>query len=593
MADLIAEGPHASERWQQKLPTGAPIVVGNDEPAWAVPWERWISRRHAQLVYEHDKLNVKKLPTAHNPIFFHGHETDDFEMRGGDCFVIGQTVFMLSADHEPSSPGRKLAQAYSIGPEQLRSIPFRDAPHRIDVLGHLSSVISGLTDRNELYVHTVDLLLQGIRRAEAVGIVEVAPDGDHAEVKTLYADHRLTTGADVQPSRRLVREAIQNLKKSVVHVWSAEETAEQRFTMRSTFDWAFCTPLHGESCRRLGLYVTGRLAPDAALFDRTCPQAADLDEDVKFTELVATIVSSLLEVKDLQHRQDVLSHFFSPSVLPLLTARDPEKTLQPAETEVTVMFCDLRGFSGKVEAAGEELMPILDRVSRALGVMSHCILEHSGAVADFLGDAAMGFWGWPLRKYDDLKQACLAALEIRETFDSLSRQSGHPLAGFMAGVGIATGHAVAGQIGSQDQVKVTVFGPCVNLAARLEGLTKLLRVPVLLDEATASVVKEQIPSSVGRLRRLALIKPQGLQTPVMVSELLPPAERDARLSDDDVAHYEAGLAEFLRGNWSAAYERLHRVPAEDRGKDLLMSFILRHDHTPPPNWDGVISIDQK
>ncbi|HWB14643.1 MAG TPA: adenylate/guanylate cyclase domain-containing protein [Pirellulales bacterium] len=594
MAELIAEAAGSKERWQRELRAGSTIVLGKDGPDWAVPWERWISRHHVKLVYEHDRLSVRRLPEGRNPVFFHGHEADDFEMRSGECFVIGGTVFTFNASHESSPQRARPAQEYSIGAEQLRNIPFRDAPHRIDVLGHLSNVISGLTDRNELYVQTVSLLLEGIRRANAIAVVEVAPDGDRAEVKTLCADHRLTTGAEVQPSRRLVREAIQHLKKSVVHVWSpGQEAAEQLFTMRSKFDWAFCTPLHGESCQRLGLYVTGQSAPEVALFDRTSAAGTDLDEDVKFAELVATILSSLLEVKELQHRQDVLSHFFSPRVLPLLTSHDSERTLRPEETDITVMFCDLRGFSRKVEAAGEALLPILERVSRALGVMSHCILEHSGAVADFLGDSAMGFWGWPLRRDDDSTQACLAALAIRETFDRLSRQSDHPLAGFMAGVGIASGHAVAGQIGSQDQAKVTVFGPCVNLASRLEGLTKTLRVPVLLDEATASVVKERIPNSAGRLRKLALVKPQGLKTPVMVSELLPPVERDGRLSDDDIAHYEAGLAEFLRGNWAAAYERLHRVPAEDRGKDLLMSFILKHDHTPPPDWDGVIAIEQK
>lgn len=595
MADLVAEGRCAGERWQRRLPEGEAILIGHEDTLWTVPWERWISRRHAELVYEHDRLTVKKLPAARNPVYFHGREVDECQMLLGDSFVIGDTTFTLMADEQPSSSAdRKLTQAYSIDARQLRAIPFRDAPHRIDVLGHLSNVISGLTDRQELYVQTVNLLLEGIRRADAISIVEVAPDGDAAEVKTLWADHRMATGADVQPSRRLVREAVQNLKSSVVHVWSREDgDFDQRYTMRSRFDWAFCTPLRGESCQRLGLYVAGRLTPEAALFDRASPEAVQLDEDVKFAELVATILSSLLDVRELQHRQSVLSHFFSPRVLPVITAHEPGTTLQPQETEITVMFCDLRGFSSKVEAAGEALMAILDRVSQALGVMSHCILEHSGAVADFLGDAAMGFWGWPLRSDDDAKQACLAALAIRETFDALARQSGHALAGFTAGVGIATGRAVAGQIGSEDQVKVTVFGPCVNLASRLESLTKIVRVPVLLDETTAGLIAGQLPPSAGRLRKLALIKPYGLQTPLIVSELLPPVDRDGCLSDDDIARYEAGLAEFRSGNWAAAYELLHRVPAEDRGKDLLMSFILKHDHTPPPNWDGVIEMLQK
>ena len=149
MAELNAEGPGAGQRWQRKLSVATPVVLGRNEPDWSAPWERWLSRRHVEMVFDHDRLQVKKLPAAHNPVFFHGRDDDDFQMRGGDCFVIGETVFTLVANHESSSSSsRKLAQAYSIGADQLRSIPFRDAPHRIDVLGHLSNVISGLTDRN-------------------------------------------------------------------------------------------------------------------------------------------------------------------------------------------------------------------------------------------------------------------------------------------------------------------------------------------------------------------------------------------------------------------------------------------------------------
>ncbi len=591
MAELMIEGERPDERLQRKLPPAEPIVLGKE----AIPWERWISHAHVELSFDRDRLQVKRLPTGRNPVFFQGREADSFQMKSGDCFVIGRTAFTFSAEPEPSSAsGLKLAQAYSIDAEHLRNVPFRDAPHRIDVLGHLSNVISGVADRAELYAQTVNLLLEGIRRADAIAIVAAVATGETTEVRTLHADQRLTTGAEVQPSRRLVQVAVARQKQTVVHVWSPDRDASaEPYTIRGKFDWAFCTPLHGDACQGMGIYVAGQFLPGAGAFDRASPEAADLEEDVKFAELVATIVSSLLEVQNLQHRQTVLSHFFSPRILPVLTGTEAETALKPRETEITVMFCDLRGFSSKVEAAGEVLLPVLERVSRALGVMSHCILEHSGAVADFLGDCAMGFWGWPLRSEDDVQQACLAALGIRETFERLSRQADDPLFGFMAGVGIATGHAVAGQIGSQDQAKVTVFGPCVNLASRLEGLTKILRVPILLDEATAKVVNEQMPKSIVRCRRLALVKPQGLKTPAMVSELLPPVSRDPHLSDEDLEHYEAALTAFLRGDWKAAFEWLHMAPADDRGKDLLMSFILQHDHNPPPGWDGVISIEYK
>ena len=82
---------------------------------------------------------------------------------------------------------------------------------------------------------------------------------------------------------------------------------------------------------------------------------------------------------------------------------------------------------------------------------------------------------------------------------------------------------MAGKIGTVDQVKVTVFGPVVNLASRLEGMTKILRAPILLDEATAAAVRRQVPREVARVRRLAVVRPYGLDTPLEVSELLPPA----------------------------------------------------------------------
>ncbi|MBL9080422.1 MAG: adenylate/guanylate cyclase domain-containing protein, partial [Planctomycetales bacterium] len=185
------------------------------------------------------------------------------------------------------------------------------------------------------------------------------------------------------------------------------------------------------------------------------------------------------------------------------------------------------------------------------------------------------------------------ALDIRKAFEEFSRIPGHPLADFRVGVGIATGQAVAGQIGSRDQVKVTAFGPSVNLASRLEGLTKKLRVPVLLDEETTRMVVASMPADVGRCRRLARVRPFGLQVPLTVSELLPPADVDPAHTKEHITVYESALDAFLAGRWSEAYELLHQIPAQDLGKDLLVSYILQHNHSPPQGWDGVIAIEAK
>ena len=207
---------------------------------------------------------------------------------------------------------------------------------------------------------------------------------------------------------------------------------------------------------------------------------------------------------------------------------------------------------------------------------------------------AMGFWGWPLEQSDSVQQAAAAALAIRAEFEQSAAIAHHPLAGFRAGLGIATGKAVAGRIGTVDQVKVTVFGPVVNLAARLESMTKQLHATILVDEVTADRIRREVSPSVARVRRVAKVLPIGMSTPLMVSELLPPATAVGNdLSDLDVALYEKALDSFQDGNWNEAFRLLHQVPAEDRVKDFLTVFIAQNGRVAPPDWNGTIRLPEK
>src|SRR5437660_923687 len=105
MAELIAQGPNLSDTWRRPLPGGQPVVLGRAADTWAVPWEPFVSRRHAQLTWADGRLRVEELPTAHNPIFVRGSPAPRFELtRPGDCFVIGNTAFTLDAGTAPRAP---------------------------------------------------------------------------------------------------------------------------------------------------------------------------------------------------------------------------------------------------------------------------------------------------------------------------------------------------------------------------------------------------------------------------------------------------------------------------------------------------------
>lgn len=627
MPDLIAQGVEAQQRWRRTLPEGQSIVVGRLGGVWAVPWDQHVSRRHVQIRWNGARLEAVKLPEARNPLFLHGREVERCTLAPGEHFVVGQTTFTLANQQaNVTTDAPEPVQQQSFSSQYLKEVQFRNPDHRIEVLSRLPDVISGAVDDHELFVRLVSMLLAGVLRADAAAVVaveeEAVVDREHEDVllpmssteeasggeqftpptspaplpqanegrssrptpRVMHWDQRLAITSNFRPSQGLILESLRQ-RQSVLQVWRGAEVAgNDSFTASDTFDWAFCTPVLGKASRGWGLYVAGRFNVEhSGMTPSSDP--TDLREDIKFTELVAAMLSSLRQMRLLEHRQATLSQFFSPVVLDTLAVEDPEVVLAPRETEVSVLFCDLRGFSRESERQAGDLLGLLQRVSRALGVMTHHIRNQGGVVGDFQGDAAMGFWGWPLPQKDAVLRTCRAALAVRAEFERTE--------GFHAGIGVATGMAVAGKIGTIDQVKVTVFGPVVNLASRLEGMTKILQTPILLDEATANVVRKIVPHDVARVRRLAIVRPYGLDTPLEVSELLPPVSEYPVLTDEHIGFYEAALDAFLSRKWSAAFELLHRIPAEDQAKDFLIVHIAQHNRKPPADWDGVIHLASK
>jgi adenylate cyclase len=617
MAELIAQGPEFTQRWRRRLNKDQPMSLGRQAGVWSVPWDDHISRQHVRVCWNGQALDVEKLATARNPVFVNGNAVTQFQLTPGEHFVIGQTTFTLSADNPQvtlDAPEPDHEQVFSAA--ELRRVSFRNAHERIELLSRLPEVIKNAASDSELFVRLLNLLLAGVQRADAAALVAVeAPWTDDrressptlasggisggertpsqpvasGHIRLLHWDGRRLAGADFQPSQRLIQQALAQ-RETVLHTWT--EAPSREYTASESVDWAYCTPLPGDACRGWALYLSGRFAHHTS-GDDAHSDPRDIRDDIKFTELAAATLSSLRELNRLGRRQAGLSQFFAPVVMDALATDDPETVLAPRETEVSVLFCDLRGFSRTSESSASDLLGLLERVGKALGVMTHQILDHGGVIGDFQGDAAMGFWGWPLAQPDAAQRAAQAALGIRAQFELASQQPDHPLADFRAGIGIATGRAVAGKIGTSDHVKVTVFGPVVNLAARLESMTKLVNAPILLDPATAAALRRRWPQQLGRIRRVAKIRPYGLASALEVSELLPSQHESPELSDQNLRDYEAALDAFIRGQWSQTLDLLQRVTTPDRVKNFLTGFINQHRRTPPANWDGVVTLESK
>ena len=242
-----------------------------------------------------------------------------------------------------------------------------------------------------------------------------------------------------------------------------------------------------------------------------------------------------------------------------------------------------------------DLMGTWNRLSDALDEMTRAIVAQEGVIGDFQGDAAMGFWGWPLPQHDQIERAAKAALEIRRRFCSCVALPGNSLSGLACGIGIAHGPAIAGRLGTFDQIKIGVFGPVVNRAARLESATKLLQVPILLDEAVTSILG-QSRKDWCRIRRLAKVIPAGLSKPVLISELLPPEldKSGPNLSESNRLVYEAALTKFLKGDWIGFQTTIRNFPTDGPAR-FLMRFVEACEKQyggPPPQWNGGIEVEK-
>ena len=207
----------------------------------------------------------------------------------------------------------------------------------------------------------------------------------------------------------------------------------------------------------------------------------------------------------------------------------------------------------------------------------------------------MGFWGWPLAQPDAIENAIQAAIGIRNEFSAAAQQPQHDLVDFQVGIGLATGLAVAGKIGTVDHMKVTVFGPVANRAARLESMTRQFGAAILLDDATANVARQRVPVSQAEVRRLLKVRPLGMDQAVEVSELVCPPQDGGESTAPvvvDRSHFDKAIAAFESGDWEQAAQLLGEIAPDDVTR-FVQKVIRWHDSVPPPDWDGVLPLQKK
>jgi adenylate cyclase len=266
--------------------------------------------------------------------------------------------------------------------------------------------------------------------------------------------------------------------------------------------------------------------------------AEETDRIQRFEPANAPPVHSMIrEIDDLGHSvatmrtmTETFSRFVPRRLVERLIETGTAMQLGGTRREVTLLFSDIVNFTEITEKA--DPTQVMQYTSRYFAAMSHEIMNHSGTVDKFIGDAIMAIWNAPADDPDHVANACTAALAFQRANDRLNaefQKEGWPV--YRTRIGLHTGEAVVGNIGSEDRMNYTVLGATVNLAARLEGLNKNYGTSILVSAA----LKQRAGSNF-RFRSVDRIRPKGFAEAFEIYEL------QCESGNGELADREPGVA---------------------------------------------------
>ena len=308
--------------------------------------------------------------------------------------------------------------------------------------------------------------------------------------------------------------------------------------------------------------------------------------------LVATLLGHLRTETRQRQIRGAFSQYMSPHYVDELAAHPERLKLGGQARTMTIMFCDIRGFTSLSEKLDAEHLTHF--MNSFLSPMTEIITERKGTIDKYIGDCIMAFWNAPLDDPEHVTNAVQAAHAMRRKLVELNRlwQAEAAYRVFLPvriGIGINTGECVVGNFGSQQHFDYSLLGDPVNLASRLEGLGKVYGIDLMIGEETAAGLGDPA------LIEVDLVAVKGKSEAGRIYTL--PPERI--VEDQFIDQHSALLGAYRRQDWVTAMRLLDDgrlaaarflAPVYDLYRRRIAEFQIE---APPANWDGVFTAEEK
>lgn len=306
-------------------------------------------------------------------------------------------------------------------------------------------------------------------------------------------------------------------------------------------------------------------------------QVQSRDELGALAESVNSMAKGLAEKEKVR---DLLGKVVSQQIAEELLNNPVE--LGGEERTATILFSDIRGFTSYCE--GKSPQKVLEELNKVLSRISDIIEAHQGVVDKYQGDAVMALFGAPVAGERDTDNAMAAALEIIAALDAMDSQ-------LAACVGVNTGLVVAGNLGSANRLNYSVIGDTVNLAARLESLTRYYNVNNIVSEASMQAALDYV------YRELDEVQVAGKSESVKIFELIGQRSRVSQTMLDEITAFESALHKYRQQRWEEARQEFTALGSTCENKSLVQVFLdrMKDFESDPPDaqWCGVFSFGKK
>jgi len=326
-------------------------------------------------------------------------------------------------------------------------------------------------------------------------------------------------------------------------------------------------------------------------------QSIDVTTEDEIGQLARGFNHMVMQLRDNQRVRETFGKYIDPRVVEGLIDRPHLTAAEGQRRVMTVLFCDMKGFTSLSE--GMTPQGLVKVMNRYLSIMSEPIRSERGIIDKYIGDGIMAYWGPPfVGEADHARFACLAALEMIDRIATLREQvpemlgvRGTPMEKCDLRIGVATGEALVGSIGSDLMMSYTVMGDVVNLASRLEGANKLYGTRNLVSEKTIAAM-----DAVFEVREVDRVIVAGHTHSEVIFEIL---GKRGNLSPRQLSSrdgYLEGLAAYRERRWDDAIRALNAslesIPGDGPSLALLKRTVSLKANPPARDWEGSWHIEK-